>query len=80
MVLHLNEDAVVRDRIYVSSRTSKPKNGVLANEEGSIYGHSPRHHTNPVRTTKLVKVNSYELSTKYQAGQLRRRIRKFEFQ
>ena len=41
MVLHLNEDAVVRDRIYVSSRTSKPKNGMLANEEESIYGHSP---------------------------------------
>src|SRR5260370_37844629 len=38
MVLHPNRDAVVRDRIYVSSRTSTPKNGVLANEEGSIYG------------------------------------------
>ena len=25
----------------MSSRTSKPKNGVLANEEGSIYGLSP---------------------------------------
>ena len=23
----------------MSNRTSKPKNGVLANEEGSIYGH-----------------------------------------
>ena len=30
--------AGVHIRIYVSSRTSPPKNGVLANEEGSIYG------------------------------------------
>jgi transposase len=29
-------------RIYVSSRTSSPKNGVLASGEGSIYGHSAR--------------------------------------
>src|SRR5271157_2294607 len=33
-------DAAVRGRIYVSNRTSPPKNGVLANEEGSIYGRS----------------------------------------
>ena len=67
MVLHLNEDAVVRDRIYVSSRTSKPKNGVLANEEGSIYGHSPLHIANPIRTAELVTVNFYRHGTKYQA-------------
>jgi hypothetical protein len=30
--------AAVRDRIYVSSRTSWPENGLLANEEESIYG------------------------------------------
>jgi len=33
-------DAAVRGRIYVSSRTSSPKNGVLATGEGSIYGRS----------------------------------------
>ena len=34
----LKIDAVVRDRIYVSSRTQKPKNGVFANGVESIYG------------------------------------------
>src|SRR5665647_2333265 len=33
----LKIDAVVRDRIYVSSRTQKPKNGVFANGVESIY-------------------------------------------
>jgi hypothetical protein len=33
-------DAATRGRIYVSSRTSLPENGVLANEGESIYGHS----------------------------------------
>ena len=32
--------AGVHIRIYVSSRTSSPKNGMLANEGVSIYGHS----------------------------------------
>ena len=31
-------DAVVRDRIYVSSRTYPPEIGLLANEVESIYG------------------------------------------
>src|SRR5215471_3204113 len=40
MARHRQTDAAVRGRIYVSSRTSPPKNGVLATEEGSIYGRS----------------------------------------
>src|SRR5215472_8946414 len=32
----------VRGRIYVSSRTLKARNGELATEEGSIYGHYVR--------------------------------------
>jgi hypothetical protein len=35
-----NRNAAVRDRIYVSIRTHKPENGILANEEESIYRHS----------------------------------------
>src|SRR5437868_1616147 len=45
MAQHRSIDAAVRGRIYVSSRTSPPKNGVLANEEGSIYGRSHRDLT-----------------------------------
>jgi hypothetical protein len=33
-----DRDAAARDRIYVSSRTYQPKNGLLANEVESIYG------------------------------------------
>src|SRR5215470_13550919 len=40
MARHRQIDAAVRGRIYVSSRTSTPLNGVLATEEGSIYGRS----------------------------------------
>jgi len=38
MVQHLETGAVVRDRIYVSSRTYQPEYGLFANEEESIYG------------------------------------------
>ena len=38
MVLHPDRDAVTRDRIYVSSRPSKPKNGMLANRGGVHIG------------------------------------------
>jgi hypothetical protein len=37
--LALEAGAAVRDRIYVSSRTSTLKSGMFANEEESIYGH-----------------------------------------
>jgi hypothetical protein len=37
MAAHRKTDAATTGRIYVSSRTSCQKNGMLANEEESIY-------------------------------------------
>jgi hypothetical protein len=42
-------DAAVRDRIYVSSRTPQPKNGLFANEEESIYGHAEADVSDRIR-------------------------------